>query len=180
MGVPRLSQSDLYARLMRAGISIDRTKYPLIVVGIRGYYAADNADKKNDRGVYDDALFIDTPNATVAFNGNVDPSVTRPGMAVLVPGVYYAHKFDLHKGEYLALCQRQAVVTVSRDGQGLDTGMFGINIHRGGNNTTSSLGCQTVPPKQWDAFIALAVAEAKRLYGDKWNKTTVPYALLVA
>ena len=38
-----------------------------------------------------------------------------------------------------------------------------INIHRGGNTTTSSEGCQTIPPRQWDTFIAQVDTLAKRL-----------------
>jgi lysozyme len=142
----------------------------------------------NDRGFYDDALFIDAPSATVAFNGNTDPSGYRKGtgagphkgMASLNPGAWFVHKFDKHKGQYLALCQRAGAVTVTRDGTPPypDTGEFGINIHRGGYNTTSSEGCQTIHPSQWESFINLAVDQAKRYHGSKWNKVVIPYILL--
>ncbi|MCK7558716.1 hypothetical protein MKQ70_28485 [Chitinophaga sedimenti] len=59
-----------------------------------------------------------------------------------------------------------------------DTGMFGINIHRGGYNTTSSLGCQTIHPTQWDSFINLAKDQASRIWGQRWNKEVVPYILI--
>ncbi len=177
---PALTPAALKARLKAAGHVIDREKYPIVVVGIRGYYRDTMGEKgKNDRGIYDDAVFLDTPNGMMAYNANVDPSVFRPGIATLVPGLYYAHLFDLHRGQYLALCQRAAMVPVQRDGGKLDMGWHGINIHRGSNTTTSSLGCTTIPPKQWDSFITVSSSEAQRIVGRGWKKLVVPYALLL-
>jgi hypothetical protein len=186
---PRLSSEELNAKLEPLGI--DREKNPIVVVGLRGYYKNSmGAPEVNDRGIYDDAIFIDTPAATIAFNGNTDPSRVRKGrgtgslkgMASLKCGVWHVHRFDKHNGQYLALCQRNGPVTVLRDGDPPydDTGMFGINIHRGSFNGTSSLGCQTIHPSQWDGFISTAVDQAKRFFGTKWDRTTIPYVLLEA
>lgn len=184
---PRLSSTELRAMLAR--YAIDRTKHPLVVVGIRGYYKNSmGAPGVNDRGIYDDALFIDSLQATVAFNGNTDPSAYRKGkgtgatkgMASLNPGAWFVHKFDLHSGKYMALCQRGGNVTVTRDGDPpyQDTGSFGINIHKGGYNGTSSEGCQTIVPDQWESFIALAKDQAKRYFAENWQKTIIPYVLI--
>lgn len=178
---PQLKRSLLENMIAARGV--DLKKYPYILVGIRGYFLNSMGEKnKNDRGIYDDAIILLTPNVYATFNANVDPSVIfKTGRAVLKKGFYLAHKFDIHggtKSQYPAICQRLANVTVIRDGQGEHTGMFGINIHKGGNTTTSSEGCQTLPPTQWDAFYQLAKSEWVRAYGTSWNKKVVPYLLM--
>ncbi len=188
---PRLSSAALRALLKKHTIS--RTAHPLVIVGIRGYYRTSmGATARNDRGIYDDALFVDSPNLTAAFNANTDPTRVRKGkgtgagkgMAVLKPALYLAHKLGRHMGkvsQYPAVVQRLAKVTVTRDGVDgpyEDTGMFGINIHRGGWKTTSSEGCQTIYPTQWDSFYNLVKSEAVRLFGKEWDKRVIPYLLL--
>ncbi|HEH6453802.1 TPA: hypothetical protein ACWV9N_004507 [Pseudomonas aeruginosa] len=182
---PRLSSSEL--RALIEPYSIDRDKYPLVVVGIRGYYKNQmGAPGVNDRGIY--AIFIDTAQATVVYNGNTDPSSHRlgsgtgvnKGMATLNSGAWFTHRFDLHRGKYLALCQRATPVTVTRDGNPpyTDAGLFGINIHRGSYNSTSSEGCQTIHPAQWDSFIQLAADQTKRYFPHAWKAVVIPYILL--
>lgn len=185
---PRLSASALRAMLQPLGI--DRRAHPLVVIGIRGYYRDSmGAPGVDDRGIYDDAIFVDTAQATAAFNGNTDPTGYRKGrgtdegtrgMASLNPGVWYAHRFGMHRGKYLALCQSAGEVTVTRDGEPPypHRGSFGINIHRGGYATTSSLGCQTIHPAQWDGFINLARDQALRYFGKAWRRAVIPYVLL--
>jgi hypothetical protein len=188
---PRLHSAELDEMLTRYS-AIDRDRYPFVVVGVRGYYRDTmGVPGVNDRGIYDDAMFIYSPSVLAAYNGNTDPSRYRKGtgtgaakgMASLKPGVWYVHQFDMHRGKYLALCQRAGPVTVIRDGTPNyeDTGSdFGINIHRGLYDRTSSLGCQTIHPSQWDSFIHLAVDQAKRYYGaTTWRSAVIPYALLV-
>jgi lysozyme len=135
----------------------------VFLIGVRGYYR-DLMGKKgvNDRGIYDDALvWINLKTGFIAtYNGNCDPSAYRigkgsgseKGMAMLKPGAY-RYKPGLHRG-YEAF--RQAgPVNIWRDGtngQYDDVLQSSINIHRGGINGTSSLGCQTLPVDQWDDF----------------------------
>lgn len=184
---PRLAAAALREQI--AAFGVDRGVHPVVVVGIRGYYKDTmGAPGVNDRGIYDDALFLDSPDAFVAFNGNTDPSAYRAGqgtgankgMASLNPGLWYAHGFGQHKGKYLALCQRLGEVTVTRDGNPpyTDTGYFGINIHKGGYQTTSSEGCQTIHPDQWNGFISLVTDQAKRYHGTRWDKVVIPYLLI--
>lgn len=173
------SSRPMQPREKTAAILLDQgVRDAVAVVGMRGYYLDSMGAKgRNDRGIYDDAIFVATPSAYVAFNANVDPSVVRKHIASLKPGLW-RYKVGTHglskpkAQQYTALVQA-APVTVARDGEGDDTGWFGINIHRGGFGTTSSLGCQTIHPDQWPAFIALVQSELKR-HAQK----TVPYLLV--
>lgn len=192
-GRPELAPSDMARRI--GGLGIDLVQHPLVVVGIRGHFAAAGASPLNERNIYDDALFLYSPSLGICrgFNGNTDPSGYRPGvgaraakgLAVLNPGVWYAYRFDIHgsrKAPHEAICQRAAEVVVTRDGSPpyIDRGWFGINIHRGGFYTTSSEGCQTIPPEQWGEFIQTAQEAAQRMFGSAWRQRTIPYALLDA
>jgi len=121
---PRLSSSELHEKL--SPFHLDRTLHPVIVIGIRGYYLKNMGDPaSNDRGINDDALLIDSPHVTAAFNANTDPSLFRKGrgsgkekgIVRLKPGLYNAHCLGLNKNKYLALVQRLGEVTVIRDGE---------------------------------------------------------------
>jgi hypothetical protein len=160
-GRPKKTWQQLRDVLDKYAVRLDHP----VVFGWRGYFLDSMGLKgKNDRAVYDDACFLWSPNEgqSVGYNFNTDPSRFRKGygtaestkgMALLTTGVW-CYKLGLHKGEYKALVQADPV-TVIRDGDPSyqDHGWFGINIHRGGQWTTSSLGCQTVPPSQWADFI---------------------------
>lgn len=152
------------------------------VLGIRGYYL-DSMGKpgENERGEYDDALVVFSSKAVTgvpqiervivvsAWNANTDPSRYRAGIATLCPGVHpYRpgnHGISKPGGGYPAF--RPATpdegLPVTRDGEkGIKRGIA-INIHRGGESTTSSLGCQTIPPAQWSQFHAAVHAQLKAL-----------------
>lgn len=125
------------------------------VLAIRGYYRDSMGEAgKNDRGIYDDALFIVLNDRVLPYNGNTDPSVYREHIAVLKPGVwtFRAKKHKIASPSGYAAFGQSKPVTVIRDKKGADTGLFGINLHRGGLSGTSSLGCQTVPVNQWNSF----------------------------
>ena len=147
------------------------------LLGVRGYYSETFQPSGNQRGVYDDAIFIVSPNAYVSFNANTDPSVYRRRIATLLPGLYRYKKgrHGISKGPgYPALrpATKDEGLPVWRDGEGESIG-YAINIHRGAPKSTSSEGCQTIYPSQWDAFIALTYEEMDR-YGQK----TIPYLLI--
>ena len=87
------------------------------------------------------------------------------GTAILVPGQYKdVYKIDKHRGAYDAMCQRYGPVKVFRDGnrdnvydmlpETVQSGLFGINIHRSNPYTESTLidkwsaGCQVFKKQQ--------------------------------
>ena len=108
------------------------------------------------------------------------------GTAILVPGQYRnVYRLDKHGGKYLALCQRNGVVHVYRDknrNQILDydpdsiqSGYFGINIHRASAHSTQergltedvgrySAGCMVIQDRDdFDRLIALAKKQVETL-----------------
>jgi lysozyme len=174
--------------------------WPVVILGWRGYFLDTMGRKgKNDRGIYDDAIFIISPTCFRAFNANVDPSLFRDKVASLIPEQVVYYKKGMHRagtpGGHMAWRQSSPVI-VQRDefikpkgvndsawgislgnGQWTDKnwpgGIFAINLHKGGTNTTSSLGCQTIPPKQWAAFFETLTEEQ-----DRHNSPIVPYLLI--
>jgi lysozyme len=170
---PQQAKEKTLGMVIRAGIE-DR----VALVAIRGYYANSMGVKgKNDRGIYDDAIILLSPSVHATFNANTDPSVYRKGIAVLKAGVHRFkkgnHGIGKPDGGYPALRPSNAKeeLPVARDKEGDSMGVA-INIHRGGYNSTSSVGCQTIYPAQWDGFINLVYGEMTR-----YNQKTIPYLL---
>ena len=188
---PRITRAEVEALL--APFGIDRVLHPLLVLGIRGYYASAEGGE-NQIGIYDDAIVLVSPDSILRCNGNTDPSRRRlghgtdeaKGMASLrAPQVCYAHVLGMHHPDkptgYPALVQRAGHVTVIRDGTPPyeDTGDFGINIHHGGSSTTSSEGCQTIHPDQWSQFWESLVQQAHVFFGAHWwQSAVIPYVLV--
>lgn len=174
---PKEVKSHLEARLKNAGIEI---KDSIFLVGVRGYYKESMGNPTtNDVGIYDDAIFIVEPTKSTSFNANTDPSKYTPGIAKLVPGVHEYkkgnHGISKPGGGYPALRPANAkeALPVTRTGkEGVFDGIA-INIHKGGYNTTSSAGCQTIYPDQWKEFI-------DKVYKlmDEYKQKKISYVLL--
>lgn len=169
---PQITREECKKILKAKGI------YAPAVIGIRGYYLDSmGTEGVNDRGIYDDAIAVIAFGEFEAFNANTDPSISRPKVAVLVPGVW-PYKKGIHGLSKPVALRYQALVqagevTVDRDFGAIDTGMFGINIHRGGLISTSSLGCQTIYPLQWPRFKSLVYAVM-----DRANIASIAYVLI--
>jgi len=166
------------------------------LLGLRGWQG------ENKIGIYDDAIFLITPDGITGYNANTDPSRLLKGVATLVPGTYYykkglhgLHHLDLNKGNDQAALneairtgrdvssltywafRQDSDVTVKREGDPDShtdnaKNRFWIDIHRGGYNTTSSAGCQTIHPDQWKELKEKGYAAM-----DTYNEPRIPYAL---
>ena len=172
----------------------DKNKsYDVNIVGVRNN-APSVADKVTN--VFDDYLTISFKDETGAWqfycwNATTDPGKkgvmefhNNRGVGRLVPGQYRGvWKIDLHQGKYKALCQRNGDVTVYRDANRdltfqetvTDTGIFGINIHKAGQDSTWvenwSEGCQVFKRvKDFDAFMSICT-KASKIHGNKFSYT---------
>lgn len=169
--------------------------YNVNIIGVRS----------NQRGkvtnAYDDLLIVDY-NTETGHKRQIYTITTEPGLklmkapsnskgtAILVPGQYRGvYAVDLHNGKYKAVCQRFGAVKVYRDGNkdttydynpgSIDTGWFGINIHRSNETWTRntidgySAGCQVFnDPKEFASFMRI-IEKSKTIYGNKFTYTLV-------
>lgn len=180
---PKQSDAVTLAVLQKFGNQMPskRATDKIKVLMVRGYYLNSMGRKgENDRAIYDDAIFVVSPEGIQSFNGNSDPSVYRKRVATIKAPQNIRYRPGLHgmsrkAGPYPAFRQ-DAHCTVVRDGVGDDTGMFYVNFHRGGVNGTSSLGCLTVPPHQWDEFYRLLKGLLDKHDQDNFYVTLVEYA----
>tara|TARA_R110000824_G_scaffold139514_4_gene304671 strand:+ start:132 stop:731 length:600 start_codon:yes stop_codon:yes gene_type:complete len=187
---PQIGREEIVDLLVSQGLWRDRNLSTAIVVGIRGYMLDSMGEwGKNDRGIYDDAIILLTPDSCQTFNGNTDPSRHKPSMAQLVSPqkVTYVLGYHGYNSKYGHQAFRQnSPVIVNRDGgegsgDKLSDGTFTdrrrsrfwINLHRGGNTTTSSAGCQTLPPSQWGDFYS-----ATKRAMSKYNNNKINYYLV--
>jgi hypothetical protein len=156
------------------------TRSPAIL-GRRGYFDQLGVPGINDTGIYDDAIFVRCAGGRiVGFNANTDPSDLPAGRATLQAGSYLYAIGDHHrtdpdpKKRYKALIQSSPVTILRQGKTALEHGFYGINIHRGGDYTTGSEGCQTIYKPQWQEFIDLVQWEM-----TKAKVPVIPYVLSV-
>jgi lysozyme len=173
---PQVSRAEIESILRAHGVT-DK----VCLVGVRGYYRDSMGQPgRNDRAIYDDAIIVISPSVYSTYNANTDPTPWRHGVASLRPGVHRYrkgnHGISKPGGGYPALrpATKNEALPVDRDGIASPEPGIAINIHKGGNSTTSSLGCQTIPPGQWSSFIETVYSEMKREGQD-----TIPYVLIV-
>lgn len=119
---------------------------------------------------------------------NIKKPLSRKGCAILVPNQYRGcWTIGYHKGKYEALVQTKPV-KVYRDGnkddiydfnpKTIDNGLFGINIHKAGSNSTIvdgwSAGCQVLArSKDFDELMRLAHRQVASGYGKTFTYTLI-------
>jgi len=167
--------------------------YDVNIVGVRNNHPS-IADKVTN--VFDDWLTISFKDESgkwqfYCWNATTDPGKkgvqefhNKKGVARLVPNQYRGvWKVDKHQGKYDALCQRLGNVTVWRDANKdlifeekvTDTGIFGINIHKSGQDSqwveNWSEGCQVFKRvKDFDVFMSIC-KKAVKIHGNKFSYT---------
>lgn len=163
--------------------------YNLNIVGIR------NSDTGNKvTNVFDDLLTVSYKIGDVwhfkKWAATTDPGTkgvkefhNAQGVARLVPGQYRgSHAIGLHQGKYEALKQakpvkvyRDANKDMTYDTKLITEGIYGINIHKAGADSTYvenwSEGCQVFKKSaDFDEFMAL-VKKAATLHGNSFTYT---------
>jgi hypothetical protein len=169
-------------------------KYDVNIVGVRN-----SSTGKKVTNVFDDLITISFKDESGAWQFYQWAATTDPGKksmlewnkmgitggcARLVPNQYRSTwTIDLHQGKYKALCQRLANVEVYRDADfdleydenKVTKGMYGINIHKAGLDSTWvenwSAGCQVFKRvKDFDEFMKIC-KKAEKIHGNKFSYT---------
>jgi hypothetical protein len=167
--------------------------YDVNIVGVRNNHPSVARKVTN---VFDDFLTISYKDESkqwkfFCWNATTDPGKkgvmefhNKKGVARLVPNQYRGvWKIDLHQGKYEALCQRNGPVTVWRDANKdmvfeekvTETGIFGINIHKAGQDSqwveNWSEGCSVFKRvKDFDVFMSICKKAAK-IHGNAFTYT---------
>jgi len=142
---------------------------------------------KNELGThFDDMAAWVTPTYAIAINANTDALTSKHklGKPTRCTGIVRAHIIGWHKDKYMNWALRQTYDRVpfrrETTGDKIHWEFAGLNFHVASENGTWSEGCSTAPPSQfWDLMNPL-MADAKKLYGDRWREKAVPWLHLVA
>lgn len=167
--------------------------YNVNIVGVRNLSAGARVTN-----VFDDLLTISYKEKGVwkyhQWMATTDPGTkavkqfSNPkGVARLIPNQYRGmHMIRLHKGQYEALGQKSPCSVwrdknrdMTFDETTIDTGLFGINIHRSNPKTESeyvenwSEGCQVFKRvKDFNEFMAIC-RKAKEIHGNSFTYTLI-------
>jgi len=161
------------------------------IVGVRN---SDTGDKVTN--VFDDCLTISyKENGEWKFQSwsvTTDPgtkgileTTNKSGIARLVEGQYRgSHTIRLHQGKYEALCQvkkvkvyRDANRDMKYDESKVEEGVFGINIHHAGTDSSYvndwSMGCQVFKKtKDFEEFMSIC-RKSRDIHGNSFTYTLI-------
>lgn len=189
----KCTNADFQKIFARKGYTFfDKGEYNLNIIGVRH-----KGSKVTNH--FDDCIVViyNTPNAqnvkrvftctTLPGKKAMEHPVNIVGTAILKEGQYRGcWKIGYHKGKYKALVQNKPV-TVYRDGNKddnfdllpryIDKGVFGINIHKAGDNSTLvdgwSYGCQVFAKSlDFNSFMRL-VEKSANIYGNSFTYTLI-------
>jgi hypothetical protein len=170
-------------------------EYNLNIVGIR------NSSNNNVTNNFDDYITVSFQTKKYGWHFRCYKATTDPGQhwmanllnpkgtAILVPGQYRgSHSIGYHQGKYKALRQVKPL-PVYRDSnkdmiydwkpETIQTGLFGINIHRASKWGVSKLidrwsaGCQVIASnKDFDEFMFI-VGKSSKIWGNSFTYTLI-------
>lgn len=191
--IDKINKTNFKELFKKKGYSyFEKGSYNLNIIGIR-------SKERINNNTFDDYLIVEYKDSYGKRIRNIYPVTTNPGTSVLVNprnsngcAILMANQyrgtwtFGLHKGKYKALVQYKPV-TVYRDNnkdKNLDynvktqTGMFGINIHKAGENSIYvndwSAGCQVFKKhSDFNAFMKLCEIQKNVGLGDKFTYTLI-------
>ena len=190
----KISKADFSKILVNKGyVYFNKGKYNLNIIGVR------RADTKvtNQFDDYIVVEYIDMYGIKTreVFAATTDPglsSITNPisskGCAILAPGQYRScWKLGYHKGKYEAIVQYKPVKVYRDnnkdkvydfDSKTIEEGIFGINIHKAGDNSTIvngwSAGCQVLARrKDFDKLMKLAHYQISQGHGKLFTYTLI-------
>ena len=174
-------------------VYFNKGKYNLNIIGVR------RADTKVTNQ-FDDYIVVEYIDmygikTRVVFAATTDPglsSITNPisskGCAILAPGQYRScWKLGYHKGKYEAIVQYKPVKVYRDnnkdkvydfDSKTIEEGIFGINIHKAGDNSTIvngwSAGCQVLARrKDFDKLMKHAHYQISQGHGKLFTYTLI-------
>lgn len=189
---------DTYKRYSEAwGYKIYNEPYKLNIWGFRSSNQVPNS--------FDDEIHVFFNSGTLSkplwiyhiFKCTTDPGTywlkhpdAKKGTAILLPGQYRdVYGLSKHQGKYRALCQLNGKVKVIRDhnrdavldfkSARIDTGWFGINIHRASKKGTTykvdkySAGCQVFKSIADFEFFLKLCERHRKLYKNKFTYTLI-------
>ena len=190
----KVSKADFSKILVDKGyVYFNKGKYNLNIIGVRRTGTKVTNQFDDDIVVeYIDMYGIKTREV---FAATTDPglsSITNPisskGCAILAPGQYRScWKLGYHKGKYEAIVQYKPVKVYRDnnkdkvydfDSKTIEEGIFGINIHKAGDNSTIvngwSAGCQVLARrKDFDKLMKLAHYQISQGHGKLFTYTLI-------